>query len=117
MKPLKPAGLALALCFFLSACGTITARLDPMDARIEADYYKGTTGNLYLLGLTEQSRRHHYAGTIFCVFTFVCPFLVVASAPVDLAIDTVLLPVDLYQNHMKSRRDAREAAEPAHAHE
>jgi uncharacterized protein YceK len=35
----------------------------------------------------------------------VCPFIVVASVPVDLVIDTLLLPVDYYQHRQKKARE------------
>ena len=105
------AGLILALCFSLNACGTIAR--SKKDSGVKATYYQGTHFDLTILGLTAASREHHFAGTIFCVYLIVCPFLVIASVPVDLAIDTVLLPADYYQSRHKRNEARREGPDGA----
>jgi uncharacterized protein YceK len=104
MKRIRNAGLILSLCFTLGACGTIATRTD-MDVDYKQNYYKGTHVDLTILGFTELSRESHGAGLIACVYMIVCPFIVVASVPVDLVIDTLLLPVDYYQHRQKKARE------------
>ena len=104
MKRTLHAGLILTLCFNLVACGSIATRTD-MDVDYKQNYYKGTHVDLTILGFTELSRESHGAGLIACVYMIVCPFIVVASVPVDLVIDTLLLPVDYYQHRQKKARE------------
>jgi uncharacterized protein YceK len=103
MKRILNAGLILMLCFTLGACGTIAARTG--DAGYNENYYKGTHFDLTILGLTETHRETHGAGLIACIFMIVCPFIVIASVPVDLAIDTLLLPADYYQHRQRKARE------------
>jgi uncharacterized protein YceK len=107
MKGMLRAGLIITLCFTLGACGTIATRTD-MDVDYKQNYYKGTHVDLTILGFTELSRESHGAGLIACVYMIVCPFIVVASVPVDLVIDTLLLPADYYQHRQKKAREEDE---------
>lgn len=104
MKRILNAGLILTLCFTLGACGTIAARAG-VDAGYNENYYKGTHFDLTTLGLTEKTRETHGAGLIACIFMIVCPFIVIASVPVDLVIDTLLLPADYYQHRQRKARE------------
>lgn len=108
MKNMTRVAFICVLCFFQAACGTFFGRLNELKD-IEPRYYKGTRGGLYLLGYVEEQRKDHMAGTIACYYMFfVCPLSTLASLPLDFAIDTVLLPVDFYQD--QQRKNAPPAA-------
>ncbi|MEN5093469.1 YceK/YidQ family lipoprotein [Pseudomonas protegens] len=74
----------------LNGCGTYMARSghDWRDDR----YYRGTTMNAQILTGYDMG----YAGMLtgICWVSVVCPILMVASLPLDAAVDTVLLPYD-----------------------
>ena len=84
----KTAALLL-LITCLSGCGTINARTDNGLA-YRSDYYKSTKADIKILGGLDSAG---YV-TMVCYLTIVCPFAVLASVPVDLAVDTLLLPYD-----------------------
>lgn len=75
----------------LNGCGTVIARSDssPVDAR----YYPGTQGSLLLLGLDGQTGEAS-GEMVFCWMTVVCPLFTLIALPVDITLDTLLLPYD-----------------------
>lgn len=86
----------------LNGCGTVIARSDssPVDAR----YYPGTQGSLLLLGLDGQTGEAS-GEMVFCWMTVVCPLFTLIALPVDITLDTLLLPYDA----LKSGADCGEA--------
>lgn len=71
------------------ACGTLIGRSEA--TLIESDYYKGTQGNLMLLGLNNTGKEVNGA-TVACWIMVVCPVITLASLPIDISIDTLLVP-------------------------
>lgn len=79
--------LVVAAC--VSGCGTLAGRVADYKSVSDAEYYKSTHSDGLLLGFD--------GGTglmIPCYLSIACPFLVIASIPIDLAVDTLLLPYD-----------------------
>ncbi|NBF04324.1 YceK/YidQ family lipoprotein [Pseudomonas sp. Fl5BN2] len=77
----------------LSGCGTYVVRSghDWRDDR----YYRGTTMNAQILTGYDMGEARKITGA--CWVTVVCPILMIASLPLDAAVDTVLLPYDAMQ--------------------
>lgn len=74
----------------ISGCGTLFGRNG-----ITADspsLYKGVRADIYVLSM--QTSRDNGGAAIVCYMSVVCPILTVASLPIDVVIDTVLLPID-----------------------
>ncbi len=92
-KILKAAALTAIACA-LMGCGTLFSRLDNRSA---GDIYPGLQQDGAFLGLTGTSETYNPSGavTILCYLTVVCIPITLLSVPVDAAIDTVLLPIDL----------------------
>ena len=76
MKPLTCSGLLL-LCLSLSGCGTLMRGLAPSEPQL----YPATRDVL------------HSTRNDLCWSYYICPLLLV-GLPVDLVVDTLLLPVD-----------------------
>ncbi len=91
MKRTLPAVPLLISLLFLSACGTFIGR--SQTSPVEGDYYNSTKGNLLLLGVNNPSREAHGA-TVACWLMVVCPVITAVSLPLDIALDTVLVPFD-----------------------
>lgn len=72
----------------LAGCGTYAARMDGDRHASNADYYKATATDFDVLGF-----EWGYA-SMYCYMSIICPIAVLASIPVDLAVDTLLLPYD-----------------------
>lgn len=87
---LKIIALSSAL-LFLTSCGTFIGRSEPRP--VDGDYYNSTKGGLLLLGLNNSNSEAHGA-TVMCWIMVVCPLITVASLPIDISIDTLLLPFD-----------------------
>ncbi|WP_347900693.1 YceK/YidQ family lipoprotein [Pseudomonas purpurea] len=83
-------GLLTLCAFALSGCGTLIARGD--NAYSQFDYYKGTRENVQLL--TTLGGADDVLPTQICWMTVVCPVIAIFSLPVDVVVDTVLLPYD-----------------------
>lgn len=85
---------AALLALTLTGCGTFMGRGDGPHIGYPDDYYKGTQAGVKVLTFGGQG----YDGytSMFCWLSIVCPVAMIASLPVDLVIDTVLLPVDHY---------------------
>ncbi len=79
MKARMASGLLIVLLGLASGCSTVVTRLGP-DGR--SDFYPATQ---LTAGL---------AGEPACWLFFACPIFLV-SLPVDVALDTLLLPVDV----------------------
>ena len=86
-------GLLLATLFCLTACGTLIGRSE--STAIESDYYKGTQGNLMLLGINNTNKEAHGA-TVACWIMVICPVITLVSLPIDISIDTLLVPYDAF---------------------
>ncbi|CAM4075370.1 hypothetical protein D3C81_481250 [compost metagenome] len=84
--------LLLASTLFLASCGTFVAR-GSNSYSSGADYYKGTQANVQLLTMIGASGYDGYS-TMFCWVTIVCPVFAIATLPVDMVVDTALLPHD-----------------------
>jgi uncharacterized protein YceK len=91
MNNLVRSGILTAMLLTLSACGTFIGRSET--GAVEGDYYNGTKGNFLLLGLSNSSSEAHGA-TVVCWMMVVCPVITLASLPIDISIDTVLIPYD-----------------------
>lgn len=89
-------GALLSVLFSLTACGTFIGRSEP--SPVEGDYYNSTKGGLLLLGLYNSNSEAHGA-TVMCWIMVVCPFITTASLPLDISIDTLLMPFDALNNH------------------
>ncbi|UXD86940.1 YceK/YidQ family lipoprotein [Thalassolituus hydrocarboniclasticus] len=89
----------------LNGCGTVIARSDssPVDAR----YYPGTQGSLLLLGLDGQTGEAS-GEMVFCWMSVVCPLFTLIALPVDITLDTLLLPYDALQPENSSMADKAE---------
>lgn len=93
----------LRVCFLLfavlvlSGCGTVIARSSGSTpyGLISENYYVGTKADTKLLtgGL---GTGYDYT-TIYCWMSVVCPVAVIYSLPVDIVVDTLLLPYDIYR--------------------
>lgn len=83
--------LLLASTLTLASCGTFLAR--GISGYNHHDYYKGTQTNVELLTSHNQTGYDAYA-TVLCWVTVVCPVVAIVTLPVDMAVDTVLLPHD-----------------------
>ncbi|MGL4318310.1 MAG: hypothetical protein ACRCTL_17065 [Pseudomonas sp.] len=70
---------------------------------MEGDYYNSTKGDLLLLGVATPDGEAHGA-TVVCWIMVVCPVVTLASLPIDISIDTVLIPFDA----LKSREQKAE---------
>jgi uncharacterized protein YceK len=77
---------ALLLASFISGCGTYTVRVN--DAYKKANYYKGTIASLRVLSFQEGYM------SMFCYATIICPVVVLIALPVDIVVDTLLVPYD-----------------------
>jgi uncharacterized protein YceK len=77
----------------LTACGTLIGRSE--STAIESNYYKGTQGNLMLLGLNNTNKEMNGA-TVACWIMVVCPVITLVSLPIDISIDTLLVPYDAF---------------------
>ncbi|MCK9812652.1 YceK/YidQ family lipoprotein [Pseudomonas sp. MAFF 302046] len=93
IKALTP--LLLASLLSVAGCGTLIARTPNSSSGY--DYYRGTQANVELLTMRGSSGYEGYA-TLFCWVTIVCPVVAIASLPVDVVADTVLLPYDAMNN-------------------
>lgn len=89
-SPLRTLLLA-TLAFTLTGCGTLLGRAGEAS---HGDYYKGVEADLVLLGATSGSGEAEGA-TVMCYLMVVCPLVTLVSVPVDAALDTLLLPVDV----------------------
>lgn len=99
MRKLLPLAFTLMLLPILNGCGTLFARSsEASSGERYVDYYKGTHGDLMLLGFRSAGSGSGNPHAVICWFTIVCPVLTVVSLPADLVIDTALLPVDVLVN-------------------
>lgn len=83
-------GIVLVVLFSLTACGTVLGRAGGESFKNE--YYRGTKFDLLAIGAGQKGETSGL--TIGCYFMIVCPIFTVVSLPVDIAVDTLLLPVD-----------------------
>jgi uncharacterized protein YceK len=76
----------------LTGCGTLIGR-----SNSQGDLYPGLQQDAAFLGLTGAGEPYNpeYVATIFCYLAVVCVPGTLLSVPLDAAIDTVLLPIDL----------------------
>ena len=94
MKNIVRIGVLLSVLLSLAACGTFIGRSE--SSSVEGDYYKGTKGGLLLLGVSNSSGEAHGA-TVMCWIMVVCPVVTLASLPLDISIDTLLVPFDAFK--------------------
>tara|TARA_R110000868_G_scaffold298683_2_gene558854 strand:- start:1335 stop:1646 length:312 start_codon:yes stop_codon:yes gene_type:complete len=102
MKNALQIGILLSIFSSLSACGTFIGRSEPRP--VEGEYYNSTKGDLLLLGLNNSNSEAHGA-TVMCWMMVVCPLITVVSLPLDVAIDTLLLPVDALSDRDDKKTD------------
>lgn len=86
---------AAALAGFVTAlagCGTLIGRQND-----HVDIFPGLQQDGAFLGVTGVNEPYNPSGaaTILCYITIICVPVTLLSIPVDAAIDTVLLPIDL----------------------
>lgn len=76
----------------LAGCGTFVGRSSG-----HVDIYPGLQQDGAFLGVTGVNEPYNPSGaaTILCYMTIICVPVTLLSVPVDAAIDTVLLPIDL----------------------
>ncbi|BCD83719.1 hypothetical protein PSm6_01260 [Pseudomonas solani] len=86
-----PRTCVLLLPLLLGGCGSFIARGDSAHL-VDADYYKGTQADWQLL--TDGLNSGYAPLTLFCWMSLVCPVATLASIPLDLVVDTALLPHD-----------------------
>ena len=77
----------------IAGCGTLVTRSDPYYA---TQYYKGTHMDLALLFNGDSLNSSYVPFTLWCWLSIICPVATVYSLPVDIAVDTVLIPYDAY---------------------
>ncbi|WP_455233438.1 hypothetical protein [Geopseudomonas aromaticivorans] len=96
------AGGLFAVALTLTGCGTYMERGGSAHIGYPDTYYKGTQASVKVLTFGGQG----YDGytSMFCWLSIVCPVAMIATLPVDVVVDTVLLPVDHYR--YKSRLDS-----------
>ncbi|HDZ56398.1 MAG TPA: YceK/YidQ family lipoprotein [Pseudomonas xinjiangensis] len=93
MKATLRIGLILSVILSLTACGTILGRLN--EPLVEGEYYKSTKTDLLMIGVPiSDAKQDAIAVAMVCWYMIVCPFITVASLPLDVAVDTLLLPFD-----------------------
>ncbi|MDD1016516.1 YceK/YidQ family lipoprotein [Pseudomonas rubra] len=83
--------MLLASTLTLASCGTFLAR--GISNYSNHDYYTGTQTNIELLTSHNREGYDAYA-TVVCWVTIVCPAVAIVTLPVDMVVDTALLPVD-----------------------
>lgn len=86
-------GLLAVTLFCLTACGTLIGR--SAKSPVESNYYKGTQGNFMLLGISNTSKETNGA-TVACWIMVICPVITLVSLPIDISIDTLLVPYDTF---------------------
>ncbi len=94
--------ISLAL---LNGCGTLIARSD--SSLVDARYYPGTQGSLLLLGLDGHTGEAS-GEMVFCWMSVVCPLFTLIALPVDITLDTLLLPYDALKPENSSMADRPE---------
>jgi uncharacterized protein YceK len=82
------AAMVSLLVIYLSGCGTYLARIENGQFSRDNDFYKGVNADIKMLG--------DDAGylSMVCYLTIFCPIVFLASIPVDLMADTILVPHD-----------------------
>lgn len=111
MKVNKLARLALVglLVSSILGCGTYAARIENRNYASAADYYSGTITDFEILTFDSD------LASVLCYITIVCPFVVLASIPVDLAVDTLNIPGDYARADRKEEMThAQAGVEPNH---
>jgi uncharacterized protein YceK len=81
--------LLMMLGMSISGCGTYQQRLSSEYKWPYTGYFKGVAYDVDVL--TFKSRGWD---DFLCYVTIVCPFVVLGSIPIDLAVDTILFPYD-----------------------
>lgn len=89
------AALITLLIISISGCGSIVART--ARSSVDANYFKGVQGTYQYLTL-KASFGPYDPLPIMCLLTIICPVAFIYSLPIDAAIDTVLLPYDLFKS-------------------
>ncbi|MCP3748954.1 MULTISPECIES: YceK/YidQ family lipoprotein [Pseudomonas] len=84
--------MLLASTLTLASCGTFLAR-GVSGYSNHYEYYIGTRANVELVTMHNRAGYDAYA-TVLCWATIVCPVVAIVTLPVDMAVDTVLLPHD-----------------------
>lgn len=97
MKVMARQGVLIGLLVLVSGCSTVVSRLGPDKP---SGLYPATNTGLEL------------AGDLWCWHFLVCPIFVV-SLPVDVALDTLFLPVDtirlLHRDEPKKKAETTDA--------
>ncbi|WP_157699365.1 YceK/YidQ family lipoprotein [Pseudomonas sp. M30-35] len=84
-------GIVSVVLFSLTACGTVLER--SANGFFKNEYYRGTKSDL-LSVVFYRANGENSVLPVVCYFMIVCPIFTVVSLPVDIAMDTLLLPVD-----------------------
>lgn len=84
----------------LSGCGTYMTRGNALDFRDDR-YYRSVKTNAQVLTGYDMGYARMITGG--CWVMVVCPILMIASLPLDAALDTVLLPYDAFQPERPKR--------------
>lgn len=86
----------ISLVTLIAGCGTLAQRGDASKIYNKSDdYYVGVQYDWRLLTL-EGTGSYDYL-PMFCYLSVVCPFVILASMPIDFVVDTVML----YSDHEK----------------
>jgi len=80
----------------LAGCGTLFGR--SAGGYHGPDYYTGTAYDLGLLFGADELNRGYFPATLWCWASIACPVLTLYSLPVDVVVDTVMLPYEVYQS-------------------
>ncbi|WP_339483797.1 YceK/YidQ family lipoprotein [Pseudomonas sp. RL_5y_Pfl2_73] len=95
----------LVVC--MSGCGTYLARLENGEFSRGNEYYKGVNADIKVLGDDVGYL------SMACYVTIICPFVFLASIPIDLAVDTILVPRDYLRATRRKNMTYREVSSGA----
>ncbi|PKM04354.1 MAG: YceK/YidQ family lipoprotein [Gammaproteobacteria bacterium HGW-Gammaproteobacteria-6] len=93
LKLLRTFVLTVSLGMFVG-CGTFAARVDGYPY---TDYYKATHLDFSLLFNGDSVNKGYVPATLWCWLSVACPVITLYSLPVDIAVDTLLIPYDAYK--------------------
>ena len=95
----------------LMGCGTNAARIENLGFASDADYYRGVVTDVQVLTFNAD------LASVLCYITIICPVVVLASIPVDLAVDTLSIPHDYARADRKEEMtDIQARMEPNHGY-
>ena len=94
--------LMVLFCLALSGCGTAISRGSSYPYRTDDTYYKGIqTSAKMLVNQTDDGDPFY---SMLCWGSIVCPPVTVILMPLDIIVDTFLLPADALEHYRVMRR-------------